>query len=607
MYDYNFFFHPAGDRRAYCSVCGQPILQDHYNLVKHSRACSFDKGDVSSEILEPKSYHYTFHRTDKYTATLVILEPELLMTDNLVHNHYRGHWRVVYTAHFRPNTTQVDEQGLYDLRLWVTLIDEGRVKPVGTEGFDPITDVFPNVPDVHSLSMFVYFYTTQGFPSPGFVPDQETIDRHLSPRMDERWGSAECPGRRGVTLGDTRQLIYSSTLQDAGRELTVLRIYRWESYDPRLYFFSFVLSSSYELLWKNRRLPLQKILALPFANWNGIHTLTAVLCRNYHKGWELTAKSDLPLLTEQLIRGRGFKKEPDPWTYRSPAEFYGLPMKILRSTEEEILVSEDNRHRLAAILRERKGILEGIRVTHNVMNFLNTFRVLDDDEYEEGYRRRGLGEWSKDDKTLRRVLAYVCRELTDRLDLRGRNDFIVYRDYLHMRDLLHEGSLTPKDLWTAHDELTAKMNRRAQQRARIRNLCRTVGEKSMSQTEVDTLFKNSVDKYSHLAWDPGEANSEFFLRVPKSCEEMREEGLHMHHCVATYIPQVVHGMTRILFMRSYKEPDKSLVTIEVDNDNYLVQVKAFANRAPSGEQKAFVRNWCRTMRINYSICRDLLR
>lgn len=81
--------------------------------------------------------------------------------------------------------------------------------------------------------------------------------------------------------------------------------------------------------------------------------------------------------------------------------------------------------------------------------------------------------------------------------------------------------------------------------------------------------------------------------VPRCTADLAKEGEQQSNCVKTYEQRLLDLNTRICFMR-YADPkkaDRSLVTIEVDNNNRVVQAKARFNARPSEEKLRFVKEW----------------
>lgn len=56
----------------------------------------------------------------------------------------------------------------------------------------------------------------------------------------------------------------------------------------------------------------------------------------------------------------------------------------------------------------------------------------------------------------------------------------------------------------------------------------------------------------------------YLIRLPKDEDEIRNEGMTLHHCVSGYAHEHSIGSTTIMFLRKKSEPDKPFYTIEVD-------------------------------------------
>ena len=93
-------------------------------------------------------------------------------------------------------------------------------------------------------------------------------------------------------------------------------------------------------------------------------------------------------------------------------------------------------------------------------------------------------------------------------------------------------------------------------------------------------------------------DEDFIVRLPRSADEIVEEGSKMHHCVGTYIKQVVSGRTIILFLRRKSDIDKEYVTIEMTNDGILRQLKCKNNAVlSSASTLKFVEKWIKAKKL----------
>ncbi len=75
--------------------------------------------------------------------------------------------------------------------------------------------------------------------------------------------------------------------------------------------------------------------------------------------------------------------------------------------------------------------------------------------------------------------------------------------------------------------------------------------------------------------------------------ELKEEAKAMNHCVATYVPNCIDGNSSIWSMTLVKphHKPKRMVTIEVDNDSTIQQVKAKNNELPAKEVLDVINIW----------------
>ena len=135
---------------------------------------------------------------------------------------------------------------------------------------------------------------------------------------------------------------------------------------------------------------------------------------------------------------------------------------------------------------------------------------------------------------------------------------------------------------------------------------------SKKQLEDEREFEIAVGKYKHLETpklknenDKNEENNKmFFVRCPRNLVDLQKEGRIQNNCVAGYASWIIAGRSKVLFMRSYLEPEQSLVTIEVQGKR-LVQAKASHNRVANNKCQKFICEWCEEHEIIYRTCRDI--
>lgn len=86
------------------------------------------------------------------------------------------------------------------------------------------------------------------------------------------------------------------------------------------------------------------------------------------------------------------------------------------------------------------------------------------------------------------------------------------------------------------------------------------------------------------------SDNQFIVLVPQDLFAIKEEGNKLHHCVGTYTHDVAMGTSVILFLRNVVEPEKSLYTMEI-KDNQIKQCYGFGNKEISEEAKDFLKKY----------------
>lgn len=82
--------------------------------------------------------------------------------------------------------------------------------------------------------------------------------------------------------------------------------------------------------------------------------------------------------------------------------------------------------------------------------------------------------------------------------------------------------------------------------------------------------------------------------IPKSGDEIKEEGRILHHCVGTYVERVARGETLILFVRKEAEPDVPYFTLEY-REGKVIQCRGRNNCGMPQNVKTFVKAFERKM------------
>ena len=87
----------------------------------------------------------------------------------------------------------------------------------------------------------------------------------------------------------------------------------------------------------------------------------------------------------------------------------------------------------------------------------------------------------------------------------------------------------------------------------------------------------------------------WFMRQIKTGNDLLKEGQAMRHCVASYKRMCMEGRTSIwsLSSKDYADNFKRNLTIEMNGNYEVVQVRGYANRAARANEQAIVDRWCR--------------
>ena len=157
---------------------------------------------------------------------------------------------------------------------------------------------------------------------------------------------------------------------------------------------------------------------------------------------------------------------------------------------------------------------------------------------------------------------------------RGYNGVLSdYNDYLRFceqleYDLKNEFVLFPKNFKQAHD--------RAQDAIKLHRV-------EQYDAQVALMQKNLKHQYQFKS-------DGLIVLPPQSAQEIVREGQKLHHCVGSYVENVVNQDCVILFIRRESRKSKPFYTVEV-RGNRVLQVRGANNRSPVPEVEKFLSKW----------------
>ena len=139
----------------------------------------------------------------------------------------------------------------------------------------------------------------------------------------------------------------------------------------------------------------------------------------------------------------------------------------------------------------------------------------------------------------------------------------ILKDYAGMMSALSQRfDKYPKKLEEAHDVAVRNYNAFKQEHS-----------EELFASRYDPRFEASIKQYEIIA--------------PRQVQDIKDEGVALHHCVASYVDRVIQGETNILFLRSKDEPSQSLVTLEV-SDGKVTQARGKYNRVPTEQEQEVI-------------------
>lgn len=168
--------------------------------------------------------------------------------------------------------------------------------------------------------------------------------------------------------------------------------------------------------------------------------------------------------------------------------------------------------------------------------------------------------------TSKSLLQYIDRVVTyEALDVMEAMNLL--RDTLDMTSKMSQKfDRYPKYLKTVHDIARRNYNR----------LKETYDELAFSKRYNSQQMECNIGDFSFI--------------YPKSPQDIKDEAVQQHNCVASYINRVINGACDILFMRRKNQPDVSLVTLEVVNGK-IVQRKQRYNTDTTPSQNEAISKW----------------
>lgn len=332
------------------------------------------------------------------------------------------------------------------------------------------------------------------------------------------------------------------------------------------------------------------------APYTGKYPLLPILGPFCHPYFELLCKAGLGRLADHLLEQLTDEPDTSPGadtnagnvsvypplgSAGNPKEIYGLSIRCLRMAQRWSSLPE-----FTSFLKNLRELYSISPSCADLSQYSRSWALMVARHLsvcadpETGRQRLTLsffGDISQ--KQLLRISRYLTR--LDEAEPE-KEHLSAYMDYCRRCSDLQQWpeGLTPKDLAKAGQKITDMYNKQAAAvtddfTARI--LSPAYSSLSTKKDEEDRLSPLYDQKYT--------------VRVPLSPADMTAEASGMRSCLASFIPNVLSGSSRILFLRKRSRPDKPFVTLEVSPDGRLLQAKSFANGRLAPSVKKYLTVW----------------
>lgn len=239
------------------------------------------------------------------------------------------------------------------------------------------------------------------------------------------------------------------------------------------------------------------------------------------------------------------------YKYRNQIEF-------AQKIHADRLADDIVRHRIDMRIITKKWLQENKPFLRNSTNSVNQVLLKLAIERRGGKLVPGIQHYLNYDDVKKLPTKIGIVKMQNYLIKQGRNGR-YYRDYLDLLSDLelpfNKSNLLPKNLQESHDKLVEARNE-----LKHEILNKTFNERSKSLTR----FEMVIGDYAFI--------------VPKTANELIQEGNRLHHCVggSFYIDGHANGELTIMFIRDKNATNQSLFTMEYRN-HQIVQVQGMRN------------------------------
>ncbi len=214
------------------------------------------------------------------------------------------------------------------------------------------------------------------------------------------------------------------------------------------------------------------------------------------------------------------------------------------------------------------------RITPNIVKTISNYGVPKLTEFRDryGYEPKRLLKYLMDDVRWQGLPSLIGNNTSNFGSNYGSSSdpIDILRDYAKMsKDIIGNNKFDkyPQYLKTVHDIVA--MNYKMK-------------EDEIKNKKTEERYKILMEKYHFKKYG-------LEVIAPRNMEDIQKEGTNQHHCVASYAEDHAEGEKTILFIRKSESIEESYLTMEVDSEGNIVQVKGFGNRSLNEEEDKFVK------------------
>lgn len=200
---------------------------------------------------------------------------------------------------------------------------------------------------------------------------------------------------------------------------------------------------------------------------------------------------------------------------------------------------------------------------------IDLFRMLVENSYQIENIKFLIKNYNYD---LTSLIKYLYHYLKTFENLQPREAINELKDFMEMASKIGRNvKKYPKYLRSMHDIITSNYN---------------AFKRHYNEIDFQKLSKPELEY----------EGKDFCVIIPKNTKEIISEGTSNSNCVGSYIDKIIKGETYLFFMRDVKNPDISLITLELKNGR-IVQYKGSYNRNLDEKEMQFLKSYCKQKNI----------